>query len=440
MKSNVFSRSAKLLGMASKLARHELVKEIKEKVVTRVEDIAPQQVRVRIEQAKIIAENLSQLKGAAMKAGQLLSLDSSEIFPPEVTEILSQLQSSAAAEPFDLMEQVLIEELGRDKMVKLAPISSEPMASASIGQVHAAQLEGRDLAVKIQYPGITKSIDSDLAILRRVSETFLGITGKKIDLKEVFEELAIVLHQEADYLREASNLQKFKANCQELSSIVIPDVYPEFSTAKVLTMSFEEGQSILEWIESKPSREDREWVGRSILDLYCREFFDWGLVQTDPNYGNFKIRRSPLKLVLLDFGATLEYSTEFRAKYVELLKAFASLDDKAILTSALAFGLIDPRESDEAKALFVEFLKSAVEPFFPPHQPFSFKNEDYARRAQDIGRKFTKSLKYSAPPRQLIFLHRKLGGIFNLLRRLEVSINLTPYWEKMVGESFRAES
>lgn len=438
MKSKVLGRSVKLLGMASKLARHELVKEVKEKLSSRVEDVAPQQLKVRIEQAKILAENLSQLKGAAMKAGQLLSLDSSELFPPEVTEILSQLQTSAAPESYELIESVLIKELGREKMLELAPIHTSPLASASIGQVHSAEINNRKVAIKVQYPGIADSIDSDLAILKKVSSAFLGITGKRIDLDEVFEELSIVLHQEADYEREISNLLRFKEHCKNLSSYVVPDAFEEYSTSKVLAMSYEEGQSILEWIASRPSREDREWVGRHVLDLYCREFFDWGLVQTDPNYGNFKIRRSPLKIVLLDFGATLEYSTDFRMKYVELLKAFASLDNQRIISSALSFGLLDPRETDEVKELFVEFLKSSVEPFFPQHQPFSFKNEDYARRAHEIGRSFTKKLKYSAPPRQLIFLHRKLGGIFNLLRKLEVSINLTPYWEKMVGEAFKS--
>src|SRR5690606_14604772 len=105
-----------------------------------------------------------------------------------------------------------------------------------------------------------------------------------------------------------------------------------------------------------------------------------------------------------------------------------------ILASSMAFGLLDDRESDKAKGYFVEFLQASIEPFLPHLQPFRFKDEDYARRANEVGRRFTTSLRYSVPPKQILFLHRKLGGIFNLLRRMDVSINLTPYWKKMVGE------
>ncbi|MCB0411660.1 MAG: AarF/ABC1/UbiB kinase family protein [Bdellovibrionales bacterium] len=436
MKSGVFGRSTKLLTMASKLARHEVVKELKNKLVSKVEERASQELKARIRQAKILAENLSDLKGAAMKAGQLLSLDSSEILPEEVTEILSQLQSSARSEPYEEMKKILLEELGDHRLAELKNLSQEPLAAASIGQVHRVTIHDKEAVLKIRYPGVVDSIDSDLKILRKVAELFLNVSGKRVDLKELFEELSIVLHQEADYLQEAQTMARFGELCQNIEGITLPKPFFEYTTKKVLAMTYTPGRPILDWIKSGPSREDREWVGRRILDLYCREFFDWGLVQTDPNYGNFKIQTEPLQLVVLDFGATLEYDAEFRKKYVELLRSFASFDHEMILKSSLSFGLIDPRESEEAKGHFVEFLKASVEPFLPQLQPFRFKDADYAKKANEVGRRFTSSLKYSAPPRKLIFLHRKLGGIFNLLRRMDVSINLTPYWKKMVGEDF----
>lgn len=436
MKSSLFGRSIKLLNMASQLAGHEVVKNVKEKLVTSIEDRAPELVKTRIAQAKIVAENLSALKGAAMKAGQLLSLDSSDLLPPEVIDILSQLQFAATAEPYSVIAEVLQTELGPERLSQFEWIDPQPLASASIGQVHRARLKGEEVVLKVQYPGVAASIDSDLAILKKVTELFVNVSGRKMDLTETFQELGIVLHQEADYLQELQNLERFRSLCQNESELIVPRGFADFSSKKVLCLSYEVGNSVVAWIQSQPSLKEREWLGSKILDLYCSEFFDWGLVQTDPNYGNFKIQNQPSKLVLLDFGATLSYDLTFRQRYVDFLRSFASGDNDRILKSALAFGLIDPRESEETMGIFIEFLEASVEPFLPKNQPFKFKDEEYARRAHEVGRKFTGSLKYSAPPRQLIFLHRKLGGIFNLLRKLDVSINLTPYWKRMVGEEY----
>ena len=175
---------------------------------------------------------------------------------------------------------------------------------------------------------------------------------------------------------------------------------------------------------------------RAILDLYCREFFSWGLVQTDPNHGNF-LMRDDGRIVLLDFGATLEYDAQFRAEYVHLLRTVETKDVGATVQAGIDFRILDPREPEEPRRLFAEMLFNAMEPFEPGAQPFVFRDQGYAERARDIGRRFTRSLKFSPPPKKLIFLHRKLGGIFHLLRRLDVQLDLYPYWMRMVGQNVR---
>lgn len=436
MKKTVLGRSVKLLGMASKLAQSELGHNIRKSVKSRVEDIAPDLLATRIKQAKILTENLAQLKGAAMKAGQLLSIDSSDILPEEVTEILSKLQSSAEPIEFPIIDDILKQELPLEHYGSLQDIDTKAYAAASIGQVHRAHFQGRDIVLKVQYPGVVDSIDSDLKILKKVVQTMLAVGGRKIPLDEIFEELSIILHQEADYKRELENLEHFHGLVAHLDDYIVPEPVKQLSSQRVLSMTFVEGLDLKEWMATNPPQQEKVFIGQRVLDLYCREFFDWGIVQTDPNYGNFRVQTDPLKLVLLDFGATITYDKEFRKAYVKLLKEFASFDKNRMLEAALAFGLLDERESDEVKSLFVEFLKSAVEPFLPHLQPFQFHDPRYSAKAHKIGRDFTSALKYSPPPRQLLFLHRKLGGIFNLLRKLEVELDLTPYWEKMVGENF----
>ena len=143
--------------------------------------------------------------------------------------------------------------------------------------------------------------------------------------------------------------------------------------------------------------------------------------------------------MLLDFGATLEFDADFREGYVRLLRAVATGDDRLIGEEGVAFGLIDRRETRDTLELFARFLTTAVEPFEPSRQPFAFRDAGYAERSREISRRFVRSLEFSPPPRRLLFLHRKLGGIFQLLRRLDLELDLQPYWVQMV-ESERARA
>jgi aarF domain-containing kinase len=433
MKKSIASRSMKLLGLAASVGREELTQTIKEKFAKGVDEVTSGRLKTRLEQAKLIAENLSQLKGAAMKAGQLLSLDAADYFPPEAVEILSKLQGKAEPIEWSIMREVLVEELGEERLAKFEKLSEEAAASASIGQVHKARYLGRNVAVKIQYPGVADSIDSDLKILRTMAQGFVSVSGRKMDLKELFEEFSIVLQQEADYELELKNMARFRELMAPYPEFIVPEPIPEMSAQRVLTMTWENGFNVNDWLKMNPPVHEREQITKMALDLYCKEFFEWGFVQTDPNYANYIIQTRPLKLVLLDFGAALHYTPEFRQEYVNLLKSLATLDRQKIMRSFTEFGLIDERESEEAKENFMELLTWSLEPFQPSRQPFRFRDDDYAKRAREIGQKFSQSLKYSAPPKKILFLHRKLGGIFQLLKKMDVQLDVTPYWNRMVG-------
>jgi aarF domain-containing kinase len=433
LKTSVFSRSAQLLGVATRIAGHEITQKIKNQLAESIEKNAPEILKTRIQQAKILAENLSQLKGAAMKVGQLLSIDSSDLLPPEVVEILAQLQAKSEAVDFSQIEEVLNAELSKDLLQQLT-IEKSAFSAASIGQVHRARYNEQNLALKIQYPGVADTIDSDLLILKKTVGAFLTITQKPMATDDLFDELGKILRQETDYLREQALMEKYKAllNQSTLKDLcVVPTSYAEITTKKVLAMSFERGEALKTWIESNPSMQARQKIGSTMLDLYCHEFFQWGLVQTDPNFGNYLVRDNS-QLVLLDFGATQEFDSVFVDRYRNVLRSFATLDDQKIIQASFDFHLLDPRESKETLKNFADFMKLTVEPFSPERQPFSFHDQDYTQKSIAMGRRFTGSLRYSPPPKHILFLHRKLGGIFNLLRKMQVSLDLTEYWEKMV--------
>jgi len=419
------------LALTAGVAGHELRHQLSTRLAS-ADSIKLSEVRARVEQAKLIAESLGRLKGAFMKAGQLLSIDAGDLLPPEATAILSRLQGKAEPIDFGIIHDVLEHELGDEGMSQLSELERTPAASASIGQVHRARAFGAPVAIKVQYPGVAASIDDDVALLEKLAKSWLAFSSRQIDLAATFEELRSVLHLEADYVRERGYLERYGALVASDSRFEVPRAIPSLCTSRVLTMSWAEGMPLSDWLASGPPRGDRVRFAKSLLDLYCLEFFQWGVVQTDPNFGNFLVRPNEPTIVLLDFGATLEYDALFRARYVELLRSVATGDAQNIIDAGVAFELIDARESRETRRLFVEMLVSSAEPFNRHLQPFPFGNADYAARSQDVVKRFVASLRFSPPPRHLIFLHRKLGGLFQLLRRLDVAVDLSPYWEQML--------
>ncbi|MBK7891391.1 MAG: AarF/ABC1/UbiB kinase family protein [Bdellovibrionales bacterium] len=435
MKKSTGSRSLNLLALASKIGRSEVAQSLKSRFSSEPVD----SIGARIEQAQWIADHLSELKGAAMKAGQLLSIDAGDYFPPEAMAILSKLQASAEPVDFSVVQQVLIEEIGVEKLSQFEDLDSEAAAAASIGQVHRASLNGREVAIKVQYPGIAESIESDLKILKTLAGSFASMTGRAMDLSPLFSELKRVLEQEADYRIEKQLMQEYRAALRDQPRFRVPEAVESHSSRRVLTMTWERGVTIDSWLRSRPSLERRERIARAMLDLFCLEFYSWGLVQTDPNFANFLIgtdEKNNDLLVLLDFGSTLRYDDEFRRRYKQVLRsveaAVSTGNRDLIVQEGVAFGLLDPRESQEAKDGFADLLLVSAEPFHPDRQPFRFEDDDYAKRTRDTGARFARQLKYSPPPHSLLFLHRKLGGIFNFVKKLDVTIDLRPYWEPML--------
>jgi len=421
-----------MLGVAAGVVGHEL----KHQVVSRLsgsDKLGIAELRTRIDQAKVIAEGFGRLKGAFMKAGQMISIDASDLLPPEAIEILSKLQGQADPIDFAIMRDVLERELGPEKLSLLSELDETAVASASIGQVYRARAFGAPVAVKVQYPGISESIDADVDLLEKLGSSWLALSRRKIDASGTFEELRTMLKLEADYARERHYLERFGQLLRADARFDVPRSVPDLCTPRVLTMSWAGGTGLNDWIRSAPSREERVVLARTALDLYCLEFFTWGVVQTDPNFGNFLVRPAERQLVLLDFGASVEYDDEFRTRYVELLRAVARGNRQQVAEHGIGFELMDERESSATKELFVDMLLSAAEPFERHAQPFSFRNADYAARSSDIVRRFVTSLTFSPPPRRLIFLHRKLGGLFQLLKRLDVDLDLAPYWEQMLA-------
>ncbi len=414
-------RTGRLLKMAGSLASQELVR--------RVQGRGQENSILNLAQMTTLVKELSNLKGAAMKLGQVLALEARDYFPEEICQVLDQLQSDASSLDFSVVESILREELG-GRYAELRDLSRQPIAAASIGQVHRATLpSGLAVAVKIQYPGIQDTVHSDVKVLGTLLKTVSVILGKQVNLNDLLEEFSEIFIQEADYIKEAGFAAEYRALARGEPELVIPSVHSGLSTSKVVTMDFETGIKLMDWLKTPTAtRELRMFYGKLILALYAQEFCEWGLVQTDPNLGNFLFRPSDRKLVLLDFGATKRYDLEFRKKYSQLIMATLAKDKKKVLRIGEEMGLIDPRESEEAKEVFKELLFESMRPI--TLKEYDFGDSQYPETMRKIIRELVRTLRYSPPPKSLIFLHRKLSGVFYILRALNVKLPLRTYTEQ----------
>ncbi len=424
----MFSRSKEFLSLSTKLVSEELKARVS---ASTAGTNLTSTLTARIAQAEALVSKLGLLRGAALKAGQLISTELAELLPPELAPILARLHDKAVSVSFSEVESVLTQDLGSDWRKQLLNLDSNAAAAASIGQVHRAEFQGKPVAVKIQYPGIAEAIDSDLSVLKTIVNTFIAVTGRKMSMDGFFEEVQRVLKQEVDYTKEAEFQNRYRGLLLADPRFEVPQVYAGISSRRVLVTEWLDGISFAQWLEMKPSDEDRHRVALSILDLFFLEFYEWGLVQTDPNQGNFRIRLEPLQLQVLDFGATVVYTKDFIRSYAQLLVSIETESPENILKKSYEMGFLSEKEAPEVKALFLKMLKESIEPFFSKEPEFRFQNDEYNIRMRNTVQEFIGTLKYSAPPRVILFLHRKLGGVFQLLRMLDVGMNLVPYWEQM---------
>ncbi len=436
---SIWSRSTKLARLAAGLAQKQIGAKLAGaferggEVVHKVRE-----AKVQLEQAKQIVEQLGQLKGAAMKAGQLMSIELRDVFPPEVVAVLSTLQSSGAPVAFAEIDSILREELGPERRA-LLEVEAVPLASASIGQVHRARYTTADgsthsIVLKVQFRGIAETIDSDLALLEKIARIFLTVSLKNIDLSGTFEELKDVLKRETDYEHEAQRLEEYRKHASEFDNVFLPNCFLELSTKRVLAMSFESGLTMDGFLRAGPTQHQRLAFADTLLDLYFREFFEWGLVQTDPNFANFLFRPQSLGVVLLDFGATRSYSQSFRADYRKLLLSSFRGDRETAYQTAVRLGLIGENEGRDARLALHELLEAVLSIFKDEQQPYDFTSTVAADLAATKLKAFYRALECSPAPAQLIFLHRKLGGVHSMGKALGARLDLRPYWRRLVEQ------
>lgn len=366
-----------------------------------------------------VAEKLSQLRGAAMKLGQLLSMDAGDLMPPELAELLSSLRSGATPMPMLQLAQVLEETLGVDWQEHFQQFSFTPIAAASIGQVHQAiTQDGQPVALKIQYPGVAQSIDADVdnvLTLLRLSR----LLPEGIIADDLVNEAKLQLHAEADYALEAQHLQSYRQWLADDPRFRVPQYFPALSSATLLTMSYESGVSV-DALSDYPQAE-RNRCAELLLSLLFRELFEFGCVQTDPNFANFMYDAETAQLVLLDFGASRTYDRALVEAYRTLFTAGLTQNREGLLSAAKQIGYFKADITPSQQEAVLQLFDLALEPLRA--ERFDFGLTDLARRLRDQGMQLSLQEGYwHSPPVDALFLHRKLAGLYLLFARLRVSL------------------
>jgi predicted unusual protein kinase regulating ubiquinone biosynthesis (AarF/ABC1/UbiB family) len=370
-----------------------------------------------------LTHRLSEMRGAAMKIGQLLSLDSGQILPPELSEILARLRESAHRMPTSQVTSVLRQAWGDDWQSQFKHFDFTPVAAASIGQVHRATLpDDRKLAVKVQYPGIRRSIDSDVDNVASLLRLF-KLVPKEMDLQSLLDEAKQQLHLEADYIKEAEAQNRFADLIESDQRFAVPQVQMALTTPEVLTMTYLDGQAI-ENLADQPLQQ-RNAAACAILELTLREVFDWGYVQTDPNFANYRYETSTGQVQLLDFGATRTYSTQRSLALRTLLHACWQGHRPDIEQAASKVGYLDGTDPPHYRSNIVSLLLDASEPIRTVGS-YNFGRSDLDDRMRDrLLQMRLRDNYWRLPPTDVLFLHRKLGGMYLLLKRLRARVKVS---------------
>ncbi len=381
--------------------------------------------------ASKLARRLSQMRGAAMKLGQLLSLEGDDLLPPEFAEALAVLRATADTMPASQVRRALGRAYGKGWEARFRHFDFDPLAAASIGQVHAAVTsDGRDIALKIQYPGVARSIDSDvnnLASLLRMTR----ILPVEVDISEIVAEAKRQLRQEADYQREADHLKRYRALVADEEEVRVPRVHDDLTTKRVLAMERAGGRPIEELRSPDYPQSLRDRAGECLQRLMFRELFEFGFMQTDPNFANYLFDSDSGRLVLLDFGASREFPPEFVERYRRICRGMITRDREEIRRAAVAIGYLGGDESEGRAKALADLIILLGEPL--RHQgKYDFGRSRLAARARDAGFDLVVRRGFMrAPPPETIFLHRKLAGTFFLCARIDARVDtralVTPY-------------
>ncbi|MBZ2168571.1 MULTISPECIES: ABC1 kinase family protein [Marinobacter] len=365
-----------------------------------------------------IADTLGELKGAVMKVGQIAS-QTQDFLPKEFSDALQRLQKEAPPMPFSVIQRQIESELGQPISQLFEYLQEKPYAAASIGQVHRARLhDGTDVIVKVQYPGVDESCDSDLKQLRMALKLGGLLKMPKETVDQLFGEIRERLKEELDYLNEANNLKLFRKFHDKDEWVLIPGVIDSHSTKRVLTLELVEGDHINEVTQDRYDQDTINLIGHRIFRTMADQLFKFQCIHGDPHAGNFAYRPDGT-IIMYDFGCVKKLKPEIVEAYRNVLVSALDEDYQAVDRYLIDLGARVKSQPAVDAAYYAMWRDILIVPFDQP-EPYDFAESDLHTHVASKTSTVFKYLDYFKPPVESIFIDRMIAGHYWILKRLGV--------------------
>lgn len=420
-------RAAKIMGASAKVGGN-YIKYYAKKSINR--DLTKDELHH--DNAEDIYASLSELKGSALKVAQMMSMDN-QMLPSAYQEKFSLSQYSAPALSFPLIAKTFVKQLGAKPNELFDTFTKEAVNAASIGQVHKATKDGKELAVKIQYPGVGDAISSDLKMIKPLAKKLLNM--KAADMEMYMEEVESKMIEETDYELELNRSQFISEKCGFIAHTRFPKYYKDLSARRVLTMDWLEGEKFPDFIKSNPSKAIRNQVGQSMWDFFMYQMKELRMVHADPHPGNFLVDEN-YNLCILDFGCVKEIPEEFAANYFQLLRPdiLDKEEELKVIFENMNFYRPEdtPEQKKKLKAMIIQSVALLAQPFHG--DSFDFGNDDFFQKIYGMGEdlsqdKELRKMNNARGSRDAIYIMRTFFGLYSLLNQLKakVEVNYKPF-------------
>ena len=394
--------------------------------------VDPQNAKEKLNQnnASDIYDGLKNLKGSALKVAQMLSMEKN-ILPKAYVEQFSLAQFSVPPLSAPLVRKTFFKYFGKHPEDLFDTFNSKSIAAASIGQVHQATKHGKELAIKIQYPGVADSISSDLAMVKPVAIKMFNIKGKDSD--KYFEEVEQKLLEETDYILEVKQSQQMVADCKHIEHLIFPDYYPNLSNHRIITMDWIDGEHLSEFTKVNTNKVLADKLGQALWDFYMYQMHELKRVHADPHPGNFLVTPSG-ELVAIDFGCIKAIPDSFYIPYFELAIP-ENINNPEMFTKKLYELEIltptdTPEEIDFFSTLFHEMLSLFTQPMH--NETFDFSDETFFSKVADLSEKYSKDTQLrkmngNRGSKHFLYINRTFFGLYNLMNDLGAKVLVNNY-------------
>ncbi len=382
------------------------------------------------ENAEDIYDGLKSLKGSALKVAQMLSMEKN-ILPKAYVEKFSLSQFSVPPLSAALVRKTFKKYLDKYPEDLYDTFEKDSVNAASIGQVHQATLDGKKLAVKIQYPGVADSISSDLALVKPIATRMFNLKGK--DKEKYFKEVEEKLLEETDYLLEVKQSQEITKQCSVIDDLRFPKYYPELSSERIITMDWMTGVHLSEFTQVNTDKEAADKIGQALWDFYMFQMHHLKQVHADPHPGNFLVDKEH-NLIAIDFGCIKKVPQEFYTPYFELAKPENINDPEIFKAKMLELEILKTSDSAEEtaffSALFHEMLSLFTKPFHL--ETFDFSDESFFAQIADLSDKYSKDTQLrkmngNRGSKHFLYINRTFFGLYNLMHDLGAKIKVNNY-------------